>query len=248
MSFIKVQQQQSLVTIINMKKYTATGTSIAHSFAVASFGIMIISALFLAVEPQITQGQSSEFSVSQVITSENAFAVEPTDISMTGSIAGLTGGQATGTTDFAVQSNNSSGYYVEIAFENNGTDQVMLGEVSASEAIRNYGGDAAGPQPSRGYVSSSSAQFAYTVTSDFSSDTAQSFFHDGATCNAGVSQAVTCWKSPDTSAFEIVRRTGPALTRATSTIMFNVTVPSGATPIVQSDTYTATATLSLISL
>lgn len=215
---------------------------------VGAISVLACAVIYILIEPQVTFSQTSEFTISQEITAESSFLVEPTDVTMAGTIAGLTGGQATGTTDFVIQSNSTNGYFVQIAFPTNGTDGAMLGEVSASEAILDYGGDAAGPEPSRGYVSSTSAQFAYTVTSDFSSDTDQSFFHDGSDCNTGVAQTEACWKAPDTSAFEIVRRTGPALTGATSTITFNVTVPSGAVPAIQSDIYTATATLSLFTL
>lgn len=225
-------------------------SSIIYAGKLATASLLVLSSLYMLAEPQVTRGQAdtSEFVITQIITAESSFLVEPTDVSMVGSIAGLTGGQATGTTDFVVQSNNSNGYYVDISFFNNGTDNAMLGTSTASEAIRDYDGDAAGPEPSRGYVSSTSAQFAYTVASDVSADTDQSFFHDGATCNSGVLQTETCWKSPSTAAFEIVRRTSPALTGATSTITFNVTVPSGASPVPQSDGYVATATLSLYNL
>lgn len=226
-------------------------TKSAFTFAcqVTALSLIAFAGAYVVAEPQVTMGQdaTSEFTVSQDITGESSFLVEPADVSMSGSITGLTGGQATGTTDFVVQSNNTSGYYVELAFNSNGTDQAMLGEASDSEALLDYAGDVGG-QPSFGYIASTAAQFAYTVASDFSSDTAQSFFNNGAACNTGASQAVTCWKAPEVGGFEIVRRTSPALTGATSTITFNVTVPSGATPEIQSDTYTATATLSLFSL
>lgn len=216
-----------------------------HAFIASSTIVTLLFATFFMAEPTVSRGQSdtAQFYIRQQITGESSFLVDPTNIAMNGSITGITGGQATGTTQFVVLSNNSSGYYVDISFDDNGTEEAMLGEVSASEAIRDYTGSTT--EPSRGYVASTSAQFAYTVTSSTTADTDQSFFHDGSTCNASNQQTVTCWMTPTTSAFRIVDRSSAAVAGATSTLTFNVTVPSGATPTPVADFYTATATLSL---
>ena len=216
-----------------------------HALIASSAIVTLLFATFFLAEPTVSRGQSdtATFYIRQQITGESSFLVNPSNINMVGSIAGVTGGQATGTTQFVVTSNNSSGYYVDIAFFDNGTEQAMLGESTASESLRDYTGSTT--EPSRGYVASTSAQFAYTVTSSTTADTDASFFHDGSTCNAGGSQTVTCWMTPTTSAFRIVDRTTSAVSGATSTLTFNVTVPSGANPVPVADFYTATATLSL---
>lgn len=223
------------------------GQSALYALTASCVTVTMLFAAFFLAEPAISHGQvdTATFRIRQTITSESSFLVNPSNINMTGSINGVTGGQATGTTQFVVQSNNTNGYYVEIAFFNNGTSEAMLGDVSASESLRDYDGDVAG-QPSFGYTASSAAQFAYTVTSSTTADTDQSFLNDFADCNTGGNQTPnTCWKAPSTAGFRIVDRSGPAITGATSTITFNVTVPSGATPVPVAETYTATATLSL---
>ncbi|MCA9359122.1 hypothetical protein KC926_02865 [Candidatus Kaiserbacteria bacterium] len=224
------------------------GQSAMQALVASSTIVSLLFVTFFLAEPTISHGQSdtSTFYIRQTITDESSFLVNPSNVTMAGDLNGVTGGNATGTTDFVVQSNNTAGYYVEIAFENNGTPEAMIGDVSASEAIRDYGSGLV--EPSYGYTASTAAQFAYTVTSLTSGDTDASFKNNGAACNAGSTQtAATCWKAPDTAAFRIVDRSASAVTGATSTIQFKVHVPSGAAPVPVAETYTATATLSLFT-
>lgn len=221
--------------------------SALQAFIASSVILTLLFATFFVAEPAISHGQvdTADFYIRQTIVDETSFLVPPANVTMAGSINGVTGGQATGTTEFSVISNNTAGYYVEIAFFDNSTPQAMIGDVSFSESIRNYGGDAAG-QPSFGYTASTAAQFSYTVTSLTTSDTDASFLNNSSACNAGATQtANTCWKAPSTSGFRIIDRNSAAITGATSTLTFNVTVPSGAAPVPTAETYTATATLSL---
>jgi hypothetical protein len=214
---------------------------------------MLMMAFFVA-EPAISHGQdatSNDFYIRQTITDENSFKVV-SDVNMVGSINGVTGGQATGTTDFVVLSNNSAGYSVDIDFQYTTNNEAMVGDESGSEAIRDYDGDVGG-EPSFNFVASSSAaMFAYTVTSDDSADTAQSFLSFGGACNvasgSGGTQATDqCWKSPAAAGFTVVDAADAATTGATSTLKFVVTVPNGANPTPLAETYTATATLSLFT-
>ena len=236
-----------------MKTLTHITHQSIYSAVFAAAGLVFLFMLATAAEPQLTHSQeaaSSTFTIRQTITDESSFLVPPSNVVMNGTINGITGGQATGSTQFVVQTNNAAGYRVDISFENNGTANAMLGDVSDSEAIRDYDSDAGG-QPSFGYVASTTAAlFAYTVVSTTTSDTDQSFLENGALCDqsGGDDFNLACWKSPDTSAFTIVQRGGSAITGATSTVLFNVTVPNGANPVPEAETYTATATLSLFTL
>jgi hypothetical protein len=237
-----------MIMIKNKNMTTTKGFIHPAPYAVIA-SITVMSMLFLvffAAEPSISHGQEAteDFYIRQTITAESSFMVPPVNTTMTGGIAGVTGGTGTGTSQFVVQTNNAAGYYVEIDFFDNGSGEAMLGDESGSAAIRDY--DGATMQPSYGYTASTgAAMLSYTVTSSSSADTDASFFNNGAACGVGGSQAVPCWMAPSTTAFRIVDTSAAAVDGATSTIQFYIDVPAGATPVPQAEVYTATATLSL---
>ncbi|MCA9353945.1 MAG: hypothetical protein KC877_00310 [Candidatus Kaiserbacteria bacterium] len=233
-------------------------TNFTHLSRSATYAVLasvtVVSLLFVGFflsEPTIGHGQtnSNEFYIRQTITSENSFLVQPSNVTMLGTVYGVTGGNATGSTQFVVVSNNASGYYVDISFEHNGTEEAMIGDVSSSESIRDYDGDD-GLQPGYGWTASTAAQFAYTVSASSSGDIDASFKHNAVdTCGGGGSNTTPdlCWKAPTSSPYRIIDTIAPATTGATSSIKFKVSVPSGAVPSPTAETYTATATLTLTS-
>lgn len=232
--------------INNTKHFSQAATyALLASLTIVS---LLFTAFFLA-EPAISYGQqavSNDFTIRQTITDESSFLVQPSNVTMAGNIAGVTGGNATGTTYFVVKSNNSTGYYIEIDFFDNSGTQAMLGDVSGSESLLDYTGDVVG-QPSYNFTVSTAAQFAYNVVSSTTADSDNSFLNNGASaCNTGSNGSLAkCWKAPSTTPFAIVNRSTAAVSGATTTIQFKVNVPSGATPVPVAETYTATATLSL---
>ncbi len=227
----------------NLLKHT--NQSLIYALATSLVIISALLAIFFVAEPSV--GHVQTFYVRQTITGESSFAVPPTNVTMSGSIAGVTGGAATGTTQFVVTSNNTSGYTVDIDFFDNTTDQAMLGDSTASESIIDYTGIVSGTNPSLLLATTSSAEFAYTVMSTTSSDTGPLFLDNTTLCGTGGTDQSPneCWMAPSTTVIVIVDRDSSAPTGATSTVFFNVTIPAGAVPVPVSDTYTATATLTL---
>jgi len=231
------------------------GQSALYALAASTTIVSMLFTAFFLAEPSITHGQAGpgpfEFTIQQEIIGEASFLVAPSDVTTSGTINGLTGGNASGTTDFSVISNNATGYIVRISFEDNGTAQTMIGDTTASEAIVDY--VASTTEPGYGYVNRTSAQFAYTVTSVTAADTDDSFLNNGTLCNSsggsqnGAAKNAKCWMEPRVAAFDIVNRDTSAPTGATSTIEFDITVPSSAVPVPSAETYTATATLTLLT-
>lgn len=208
----------------------------------ASGALMLAVMSFSVLEPTVSQAVTSIFSVRQQITGEISFLVPAANITMNGALAGITGGNATGTTYAVIQTNQATGYTMDISFENS---PAMKGEVTNSTALRNYGSST---EPTYLFFSSSSAQFAYTVSASTTSDLDQSFLNNGTACNTGAGYtANTCWMGASTTNFRIVSRASAASTGATTSLQFKVNVPNTPVPALQSDFYTATATLTAVT-
>jgi hypothetical protein len=221
---------------------TIIGAYARTSMVMALVLTIVLSASFFVVEPTMSRAAATAgdtFTVRQEITDEISFLVAAADVTMAGSIQGVTGGTATGTTFAVVRSNSNSGFTMDVAFSNN---PAMRGETTLSNSIRDYG--VPGAEPTFAFNASTSAQFAYTVAASTTSDLDPSFLNNGSTCNAGSSYtAATCWKGPSTSNFRIINRSASAPSGATTSLTFRVTVPSNPTPSLDEDFYTATATL-----
>lgn len=208
----------------------------------ASGALMLAVMSFSVLEPTVSQAVTSIFSVRQQITGEISFLIPATNVTMNGALAGITGGNATGTTYAVIQTNQATGYTMDISFENS---PAMKGEVTNSTALRNYGSST---EPTYLFFGSTSAQFAYTVSASTTSDLDQSFLNNGTACNTGAGYtANTCWMGASTTNFRIVSRASAASTGATTSLQFKVNVPNSPVPALQSDFYTATATLTAVT-
>jgi hypothetical protein len=187
-----------------------------------------------------------------VITDEISFLVQPANVQATSSINGITGGTANGSTTVSVRTNSNTGYYMTIAFVDNGTPNAMEGDVSGSQSIHDYLTSSSTVPDYLFSTASTSAVFAYTVSALDDTDIAQAFLDNGADCNipigsGGAYTADRCWMEPRTSSFEIIDRTSAAASGATSTVHFRIHVPNNPNPALVADTYTATATLTALN-
>lgn len=214
----------------------------ANILMIASAGIMVGALTFTMFEPTVSIAQTSVFTVRQQITGEISFLVPPTNVTMIGALAGITGGNATGTTYAVIQTNSATGYTMDIAFSNS---PAMLGETTGSTALRNYGSTT---EPTFLLMGSTSAVMAYTVSASTTTDVDPSFQSSGSVCNnVGVVSLNNCFKGASTTNFRIINRSTAASSGATTSIQFRVNVPNNPSPALQSDFYTATATLTAVT-
>ena len=234
-----------------MSKYnnfykTALGQTLSATIIVA---LLAVSG-FLLAEPRVGQAvDSSEFTIKQTITGEISFSTQPVSVGMNGSLNGMTGGTSNGSTTVVVKTNSTSGYTMDIAFEDNGQGVTMLGDNISSftrDSIKDHP-DSSG-QPFFNFATpTSSALFGYNINASRAADLDPSFLNDGTNCNAGSGNTVDrCWMRPSTTAFRIINRNIAAPNGATTTINFRVVVPNNPVPGIGTDVYTATATLTAL--
>lgn len=218
--------------------------NIKKSLSSAIIVTLFFQAYFFLLEPNIGQAVSSQFTIRQQITSEIAFLATSTNVTMVGSIAGMTGGTGNGSTYTVVQTNSSTGYNMTIQFTGS---PAMTGDLGGT-GIRNFGTSSL---PVANFVASTSALFGFTVNSSTTQDIAQPFKFSAGLCNqVGGSQSTTsptCWMNPTSTAYTIINRSTATNPTSTSTILFKVVVPSNPSPSVASDYYTATATLTAVT-
>ena len=203
----------------------------------------LVIATFVVFEPVVSRAATDTFVITQTFADEISFSTIADDVSMVGSINGLTGGFATGTTYAVVKTNDADGYNMTIAFS---TTTAMQGDTTDSE-IANYTPATPGTADFAWVANGSgnAAEFGYTVSASTTADIDLSFKDNGTICGAGGADVLNkCWMNPSTTAETIMNRTsGAAATGATTTIKFKVSVPSNSNPALEADNYIATATL-----
>lgn len=210
------------------------------SFIGALAFVLFTTSLFFVLEPSIGRSATDSFLVSQTITDEVSFTVASADVTMVGSIAGLTGGYATGTTYVVVRSNDPQGYNMTLVFS---STTAMSGTTSG--AINNYTPTAT-TAPDFLWVDNSTggaAEFGYTVRASTSGEVDPSFMNNGSACNVGATETdERCWQNPSTTP-ETIMNVSTAVLSSTTTIKFKVAVPSSPSPALPSGLYVATGTL-----
>lgn len=218
---------------------------IRHSALSAALAAALVSLLalgsFLMLEPVVSRAQEVEsFTVTQQVTAEIAFDIAPSDVVMSPAITGLSGGTSNGATQVVVNTNNSEGYNMTIAFSST-TAMTLNG---GGGEISNYA-PAVNGTADYSFDTETFAQFAYTVVASTSAELDPTFQDTGAACGSGGGNTTgTCWLDPDDVAETIINTTSEtALSGSTTTVAFRVGVPSNPSPAVPTGFYTATATL-----
>jgi hypothetical protein len=207
-------------------------------FLVSSMAVF----LFPLFEPAISFAVEDQFTVTQTITSEIAFLTPASDVVMSGSIGGITGGTSNGQTQVVVLTNNSTGFTMTIKAS---SSPAMQGNVYGG-TITDYT-PAATAIPDYTWTVPSGYEFGYSVSASNTPDNALKFMDNTSACNVGSADTSkggdnACWYNLSTVATStIVRSTNTPASGATSTVFFRLTVTPNSGPI--SDVYVATTTL-----
>jgi hypothetical protein len=222
-------------------------TSICKSGVAAMLTLTVVFGTFLVLEPTVGRSATDVFEITQTVTDETSFVVATNDVTMSPSLAGLTGGTASGSTTVRVRTNNATGYNMTIQFS---TTTAMTRDGGGGN-IPNYAPAVVGT-PDYTFASEVYGQFAYTVIASSSGTDLNLSFRDNGSnaCGAGTGNlASTCWMSPSSTAAKQVISTNAATlsSGSTSTLAFRVNIPSNPTPSIAEGTYTATATLTAVN-
>lgn len=160
------------------------------------------------------------------------------DVVMSPTIGGLTGGTANGSTSVNVLTDSGSGYALTIKAENNPAMQKGADSIADYLAI-------ASPNPDRLFTYSPTE--AFFGFSPFGSDVTPRYFNNGSVCNSGGSNsALMCWDGLSTSNQLIASGGANQPNGATTTIYFRVGVGNNK-PVTAGD-YIATTTLTALPL
>ncbi len=210
-------------------------------------GVVLIVAVvlymsYLAFEPTLGIAQiEDQFIVTQVVTSEISFLTTANDVTMSPSLAGITGGTSNGQTQVVVSTNDPSGYNMTLKAS---SSAAMQGNTQGGE-IPDYTPSTPTVPDFAFSVAANTAEMGYTVEASTTADLDQSFKDNGSACDVGAADAVdACWLNASTTNETIVNRaTETSVSGSTTTVKFRITINSSPSPLIPADTYVATTTL-----
>jgi len=220
----------------------------AQTAFIASLLIVALAmGAFFALEPTVGKANPESFTISQTITDQISFLVAPANVTMQGSIQGLTGGYATGTTVAVIRTNDSNGYSMSLHFATTTSTHAM--QASSTAWINNYAVATPGI-PDIYWLDSAQfgpGKFGYTVMGSTTGQISPLFMDDNSDCDAGTNESVNrCWMQPSTVPVVVIGSNGP-VDYSTSTLKFKVAVPDSPSPSLPTGVYVATGILTAVN-
>lgn len=163
----------------------------------------------------------------------------PAPVLMSPSIPGITGGTANGSTTVTVTTDSSAGYQMTIRASQSPAMQ------KGADSIADYVPGGSAPD----YTFTTTANSSHLGYSPSGADVIARFKDDGVSaCSTGSNEtSLACWDGLDTVSEAIVRRTS-ANTPSGSTTTVHFRVGVGGSVVQTAGTYTATTTLTAVSL
>ena len=228
--------------------------SLRLSFFEAVVVLLLVTFTYMSIEPVVGRAADTDtdtFTITQTVDDALAIANAPVaDVTMVGTLDGITGGTSYGTTTVRVTTNNATGYNMTIQFSST-TAMTRTTSTTTPEIYNFQYGTGTASYPA-GFTSAAYAQFGFTVNASSTSDISSVFTGDGSTaCGTGEGSTFAlnvCWRGAsstvETTETELINTSGPApASGSTSTVQFRITIPATPSPAVPNGTYVATATL-----
>lgn len=225
--------------------------TILSSVVSAFLALALIMISFFVFEPVVGRAAVENFTVTQTVSGAIAFAASTTNVTMVGTLNGLTGGTSYGTTTARVTTNNVNGYNMTIKF----SSTTAMKRNGSNDVIANYQYSTDTAAYPAGYDTAvANAQFGFTVNASTTADVSTVFTHSGSVCGTGNNGTFTvnnCWRGAsstnENATTELLNRNSPTpASGSTSTVQFRISIPNGPNPAVPDGTYVATATLTAL--
>ena len=230
--------------------YLLKAQRVSSAFVAALLATALLAMSFFVLEPVVSRSatDTDTFLVTQTITAEISFEAATGDVTMNGSIAGITGGTAYGTTTARVLTNNATGYNMTVQF----SSTTAMTRNNGGGWINNYQYSTGTVSYPAGFASAVYSQFGFSVNASNTAEVSGVFTGSaGVDCGTSAGSTFTvndCWRGASTTdeTYEtqlINSSLATPSSGSTSTVQFRVIVPNTPSPTVPSGTYTATATL-----
>jgi hypothetical protein len=206
---------------------------------------LVISGTIIYFEPEISKATTANdaVTITQIVSDELTIS-DCVNFTMTGTIAGITGGTSNGSCTWTVETNNDAGF--TMAIKAGSMPALATGGYSFADYT-----PAVSTTPDYDWsVAVSASEFGYTVEPATAGDTNVKFLDNGSNlCNIAGSTngADTCWYKLTTADQTIISRGSKTGSSGEAEVVkFKATV--GATANQQDGTYTATVTATVTTL
>ena len=214
-----------------------------ESITITLIAFITLVSGFSYLEPNITSSATDTHTVKQTVTAEITFAAAATDVTMSPSLAGTTGGTADGATQFRIVSGNTAGFTLTLNTE---TDNGMDGEDTTGVIPPLTPAVAGVPDYAFTSAPANTAEFGYSVNASTTGQITAPFRNNGSNaCNTGSTETDdNCWLDASTTAYTILSTTSATESSgATTSIKYRVIISANPVPLIPDDIYTATTTL-----
>ncbi len=201
----------------------------------------LLMMLYPAAEPFIVTAATDDITVTQHVDSDISIS-SPSDVNMTGTIYGMTGGTGDGSATWIVITSNAAGFNMSLKAST--TPALMSGAFSFADYATG-----AVPDYNWALTDNTTSEFGYTVEAETLADLDADFKDNGSnTCGgAGTLDTVNkCWFGFTSSNVQVVNRTGVTDAGGESEVV-KFKAQSGSSHFQEEGDYVATITATAIN-